>query len=55
VLTHAGSTHARDFYLHLAEFDASPTDALHLILLMSEVERIVVNTSRPRTARSPGR
>jgi GNAT superfamily N-acetyltransferase len=55
VLIHAGSTHARDFYLRLTEFDASPTDALHLILLMSEVERIVVNTSRPRTARSPGR
>jgi GNAT superfamily N-acetyltransferase len=44
VLIHAESTYARDFYLHLAEFEASPTDALHLVLLMSEIERIVVNT-----------
>lgn len=41
LLIHAESEHARDFYLHLAEFDASPTDPLHLILLMSEIERIL--------------
>jgi GNAT superfamily N-acetyltransferase len=40
-LIHAESERARDFYLHLAEFDRSPTDPLHLILLMSEIERIV--------------
>jgi GNAT superfamily N-acetyltransferase len=41
LLVHAESERARDFYLHLAEFDASPTDPLHLMLLMSEVERIL--------------
>lgn len=41
LLIHAESEHARDFYLHLAEFDASPTDPLHLILPISEIGRIV--------------
>jgi GNAT superfamily N-acetyltransferase len=40
-LIHAESAQARAFYLHLAEFDVSPTDPLHLILLMSEIARIV--------------
>jgi hypothetical protein len=43
-LIHAESERARDFYLHLAEFDRSPTDPLHLILLMSEIERIVARS-----------
>jgi len=43
LLIHAESAQARDFYLHLAEFDASPTDSLHLVLLMGEIERIVLN------------
>lgn len=41
LLVHAESDRARDFYLHLAEFDASPTDELHLILLMAEIERLI--------------
>ena len=41
LLIHAESERARDFYLHLAEFDASPTDPLHLMLLMNEIERIL--------------
>lgn len=41
LVIHAGSDQARGFYLHLAEFDVSPTDPLHLMLLMSEIERIV--------------
>jgi GNAT superfamily N-acetyltransferase len=41
LLIHAESDQARAFYLHLAEFDESPTDPLHLILLMSEIARIV--------------
>jgi GNAT superfamily N-acetyltransferase len=41
LLIHAESDQARAFYLHLAEFDVSPTDPLHLILLMSEIARIV--------------
>jgi GNAT superfamily N-acetyltransferase len=40
LVIHAESERARDFYLHLAEFDASPTDPLHLVVLMSEIERI---------------
>jgi GNAT superfamily N-acetyltransferase len=40
LLVHAASERARDFYLHLAEFDASPTDSLHVVLLMTEIERI---------------
>jgi GNAT superfamily N-acetyltransferase len=38
LLIHAESEAARSFYLHLAEFDASPTDPLHLVLLMSDIE-----------------
>lgn len=38
LLIHAQSDRARAFYTHLAEFDASPTDPLHLVLLMSEFE-----------------
>jgi GNAT superfamily N-acetyltransferase len=41
LLIHAESEQARAFYLHLAEFDDSPSDPLHLILLMSEIARIV--------------
>jgi hypothetical protein len=29
---HAESAAARDFYMHLAEFEESPTDPLHLML-----------------------
>ena len=41
LLIHAESPTARDFYLHLAEFDESPTDPLHLVLLMSTIEEIL--------------
>ena len=38
LLVHAESTAARDFYLHLVpEFETSPTDALHLVLLMKDI------------------
>ncbi len=40
LVIHAESEQARAFYLHLAEFDVSPTDPLHLILPMSEIARI---------------
>lgn len=39
VLIHAESDRARAFYQHVAEFDTSPTDPLHLILLMKDVRR----------------
>jgi GNAT superfamily N-acetyltransferase len=41
LLIHAESERAPTFYLHLAEFEVSPTDPLHLVILMSEIEAIV--------------
>jgi GNAT superfamily N-acetyltransferase len=41
LLIHAESAQARAFYTHIAEFDASPTDPLHLVLLMSEIGSIL--------------
>ena len=38
LLVHAETTAARDYYLHLIpEFEPSPTDGLHLILLMRDL------------------
>ena len=40
LLVHAESNEARDFYLHLVpEFEPSPTDELHLVLLMKDIRR----------------
>lgn len=40
LLVHAESTESRDFYLHLVpEFESSPTDDLHLLLLMKDIRR----------------
>jgi len=40
LLVHAETQEARDFYLHLVpEFDSSPTDKLHLLLLMKDIRR----------------
>jgi hypothetical protein len=40
LLVHAETAAARDFYLHLiAEFAPSPTDELHLVLLMKDILR----------------
>lgn len=40
LLVHAETGEARDFYLHLVpELDASPTDELHLFLLMKDIRR----------------
>lgn len=40
LLVHAESEEARDFYLHLVpEFETSPTDDLHLLLLMKDIRR----------------
>lgn len=40
LLVHAESEEAREFYLHLIpEFAASPTDSLHLALLMKDIRR----------------
>lgn len=38
LLVHAETTEAREFYLHLVpEFEQSPSDELHLILLMKDI------------------
>jgi GNAT superfamily N-acetyltransferase len=38
VLIHAETDEARDFYMHLIpEFESSPTDELHLVLLMKDI------------------
>ena len=40
LLVPAETSEARDFYLHLVpEFEASPTDELHLLLLMKDIRR----------------
>jgi GNAT superfamily N-acetyltransferase len=40
LLVHAESAEARDFYRHLVpEFASSPTDDLHLVLLMKDIRR----------------
>ncbi len=40
LLVHSESTEARDFYRHLIpEFESSPTDDLHLILLMKSIRK----------------
>ena len=40
LLVHAETAEGRDFYLHLVpDFEASPTDELHLLLLMKDIRR----------------
>ncbi len=40
LLVHAEGAEARDFYRHLVpEFEPSPTDELHLVLLMKDIHR----------------
>ena len=40
VLIHCESDAARNFYLRLAKFDASPTDSMHLLLLMKDLRAL---------------
>lgn len=40
LLVHAESAQAREFYLYMVpEFESSPTDDLHLVLLMKDIRR----------------
>jgi GNAT superfamily N-acetyltransferase len=39
LLVHCESANAKDFYLDIADFEPSPTDPLHLYLLLSELRR----------------
>ena len=44
LLIHAETEQARDFYLHLVpEFQPSPTDELHLLLLMKDARRTLLD------------
>jgi hypothetical protein len=41
--SHAQGARAKKFYLHLVpEFEASPTDELHLVLLIKDIRRTLV-------------
>jgi GNAT superfamily N-acetyltransferase len=44
VLIHCESEAARDFYLRLAKFDPSPTDSMHLFLLMKDLRKAISRT-----------
>lgn len=39
LLIHAEDEGAKDFYMNLAEFEESPTDPLHLFLLIKDLRR----------------
>lgn len=39
MLIHCETDTARDFYLRLAKFEASPTDPMHLLLLLKDLRR----------------
>lgn len=46
LLVHAESETAREFYLHLIpEFERSPTDDLHLVLLLKDIRRTIARQS----------
>lgn len=44
LLIHCENDAARDFYLHPAKFDASPTDPLHLFLLIKDLRKALDST-----------
>lgn len=41
LLIHAKDDSARDFYMKYAEFEPSPTDPLHLFLLMKDLKKLL--------------
>jgi hypothetical protein len=46
LLIHAETAQARDFYLHLIpELESSPTDELHLVLLMKDARKTLLHES----------
>ena len=44
LLIHCENDAARDFYLRLAKFDTSPTDSLHLFLLIKDLRKALSST-----------
>ncbi|SNT57581.1 Acetyltransferase (GNAT) family protein [Asanoa hainanensis] len=53
VLIHCESPSARDFYLRLAEFEPSPTDPMHLLLLMKDLRRALNPAAALSTVGTP--
>lgn len=50
LLVHAESEQARSFYEHLIpEFERSPTDPLHLLLLLQDIRRTLTDGRPPRS------
>jgi GNAT superfamily N-acetyltransferase len=43
LLIHAKDETAREFYMKCAEFEPSPTDPLHLFLLMKDLRKLLAN------------
>lgn len=43
LLIHCETEAARDFYLRLTKFDASPTDPMHLLLMMEDLRRALAS------------
>lgn len=41
LVLHAEDERARDFYRHLAAFEPSPVDRLHLVLLLKDLRRVL--------------
>lgn len=41
LLIHAKDRSARDFYMAFAEFEASPSDTMHLLLMMKDLRKAV--------------
>lgn len=48
LLIHAKDEDARAFYLSIAEFEQSPTDPLHLLLLMKDLRAALTPSSVPK-------
>jgi hypothetical protein len=44
LLIHCENESARDFYLRLAKFDASPTDPMHLFLVMKDLRKAITGS-----------
>lgn len=55
LLIHCENEHARDFYLRLATFDASPTDPMHLFLLVKDLRKALGGGHPPTSSASSGR
>jgi GNAT superfamily N-acetyltransferase len=45
LLIHAKDEHAKAFYMQCAEFEPSPTDPLHLFLLMKDLRKVLETQS----------